>query len=81
MLSARQRWLCRRGMRELDLLIGRYLAQSYAAAPPAEQRAFQRLLELQDDELWHYLGGGPLPEEAELAALIRKLQNLPSSPT
>lgn len=78
MLSRKHQWLCRRGMRELDLLIGRYLADGYPTAESAEQRAFESLLELHDDALWHYVNGDAQPEDAALAALVRKFQNFPA---
>ena len=47
----RLEWRCRRGMRELDILMSRYLKYRYEAASPEEQAAFRRLLELPDPEL------------------------------
>lgn len=44
-------WRCRRGTRELDLLLSRYLEQAYAAAPPDEQARFVALLERRDSDL------------------------------
>ena len=45
------RWRCRRGMRELDVLLERYLAERWPQAGTAEQRAFAALLELSDPDL------------------------------
>jgi antitoxin CptB len=52
---AKLRWRCRRGMRELDVILERYLDQRYAEAPLAEQQAFETLLDLPDPELFAYL--------------------------
>ena len=49
------RWQCRRGMRELDALLTRYLDDRYAAAAEAEKRVFAEILELSDPELVRYL--------------------------
>jgi antitoxin CptB len=49
---ARLRWRCRRGMRELDVLLQRYLDQRYASAAEEEQQAFEALLELPDPQLF-----------------------------
>lgn len=49
------RWQCRRGMRELDQLLVRYLDTCYENASDADKRAFQALLELPDPELVGYL--------------------------
>ncbi|MEZ5671583.1 MAG: succinate dehydrogenase assembly factor 2 [Thiotrichaceae bacterium] len=37
-------WRCRRGMRELDLLLISYYEQYYPTADTAEQQAFVQLL-------------------------------------
>lgn len=50
-------WRCRRGMKELDLLLRDYLDQLWPAAASAERDAFARLLELPDPELASYLLG------------------------
>jgi antitoxin CptB len=68
----RLRWHCRRGMKELDILLVRYLDEQYGAAPPQEQEAFRRLLEIQDPVIYAYcLGSEPPPEH--LAALIGRV--------
>ena len=55
------RWRCRRGMRELDVLLERYLEERYPCAPSIEQQAFEALLELPDPELHAYLCGARCP--------------------
>jgi len=54
-LTARLRWQCRRGMRELDELLLDYLATRFEVAPAEEKAAFEALLELPDPELLGYL--------------------------
>jgi antitoxin CptB len=49
------KWQCRRGMRELDELLLKYLEQRYELAPDSEKAAFCALLELPDPELLGYL--------------------------
>ena len=48
---AKLRWQCRRGMKELDLLLEQYLANGYLLADDAEKTCFAELLVLEDDEL------------------------------
>ncbi len=61
----RLRWRCRRGMKELDVLLERWLDLHGAAATPQEQGCFESLLELQDPELARYLlAGEPHPDPA-----------------
>ncbi|MEI6458512.1 MAG: succinate dehydrogenase assembly factor 2 [Pseudomonadota bacterium] len=48
----RLKWRCRRGMRELDVLLGRYLSERWPSATPVEQAAFEAFLELPDPEIY-----------------------------
>ncbi len=70
----RLRWRCRRGMRELDVLLTRYLDHHYASAPSAEQAAFRRLLEAQDPELFALLLGRAEAENDAEQNLVRRLR-------
>lgn len=47
-MTARLKWLCRRGMKELDLLMESYLEEEYPHASETDRRAFETLLEYQD---------------------------------
>ncbi|NBS16751.1 MAG: succinate dehydrogenase assembly factor 2 [Gammaproteobacteria bacterium] len=49
------RWRCRRGMRELDTLLLRYLEEAYDKAVAAEKKAFEDLLDWPDEDLWRGL--------------------------
>lgn len=60
----RLQWRCRRGMRELDFLLQRYLAEGWLQATPAQRRAFGQLLELPDPELHGLLMGRLQPAGA-----------------
>jgi antitoxin CptB len=48
---ARLRWQCRRGTKELDLLLTEYLDNCYPAADPEQQQRFCEILKLDDTEL------------------------------
>lgn len=49
--SASLLWRCRRGTRELDLLLRAYLDGVYASADEEDRQAFERLVQLGDPEL------------------------------
>lgn len=70
---AKLRWRCRRGMRELDVVLERYLQHHYEQAPLAERAAFERLLELQDPELFGFLLRRERPQDPELAHVLDRL--------
>lgn len=73
----RLRWRCRRGMRELDQLMLRYLDGRWPAADEAERAQFLRLLDSEDDKLWRWFMGRERPEDAGLAAIVERILDLP----
>jgi antitoxin CptB len=73
--DARLRWRCRRGMRELDALLTRYLDQRYAAAASSERDAFARLLELPDPDLFGYLVGRTEAAEGPMRDVVARICN------
>ena len=74
------RWRCRRGMRELDQLLVRYLDQRWPHAPDVERGVFRRLLDGEDDTLWAWCTGSSRPADPELAALVDRIVQLPARP-
>jgi antitoxin CptB len=70
------RWRCRRGTKELDVLLERFALQVLPQASAAECRLFAELLELPDPLLAGYLLGGQTPAEPHLAQAIAKIHAL-----
>ena len=68
------RWQCRRGMRELDVLMTRWLERDWAGASSAERLAFQQLLALQDPELAEYLLRGDTPADPLQARVVLRIR-------
>jgi antitoxin CptB len=66
-------WRCRRGMKELDFLLLRYLRGRHAIATSDERAAFVEFLELPDPDIARYLLAGDVPTDARHAALCREL--------
>jgi antitoxin CptB len=64
------RWRCRRGMRELDVLLERYLRDRWPGAAPGQQAAFAALLELPDPELAALCLGQAVTAVAPLAEVV-----------
>lgn len=69
-------WRCRRGIRELDVLFGRFLASDYSALNTAEQADFQRMLDVQDPIIMDWLFGKYDSEDVGIQAIIEKLKQL-----
>jgi antitoxin CptB len=72
--EAKLRWRCRRGMRELDQLLGWYLEARYPVAADADKTAFAALLEQPDPELWAWLTGEGAPPQAQWRAIIDEIR-------
>jgi antitoxin CptB len=73
---SRLRWRCRRGMRELDVMLTRYLDRVWATASSTEHDAFVQLVELQDPDLFGYLVGRNTPAEESQRAVIARIRSL-----
>ncbi len=67
------RWRCRRGMKELDLLLTRYVDEQYGRAAADEQAAFRGLLELQDPTIYDYVLGRDVPTDPALLSLLEHI--------
>ena len=67
------RWRCRRGMKELDVLLTRYLDRDYDNAPLPQREAFETLLDLPDPEILDFILGRRSPENTELGLVIARL--------
>ena len=75
----RLRWLCRRGMKELDLLLNRYIEHGYTAACTAEQQTFAEILHMPDPELYDLILGRTESSDTDIADLIKTLRDSLSS--
>ena len=71
------RWRCRRGMRELDQLLDRWLERQWRQSPTAERAVFLRLLDTEDDTLWRWFLGHETSDDVEIAALVEHIRTLP----
>ncbi|PKL94818.1 MAG: hypothetical protein CVV18_07720 [Gammaproteobacteria bacterium HGW-Gammaproteobacteria-8] len=71
---ARLRWRCRRGMRELDLLLENWLQRDWPGASAEQRSAFESLLDTEDDLLWAWVTGQQAPANVAIAALVERLR-------
>jgi antitoxin CptB len=72
---SRLRWLCRRGMKELDVVLTRYLDHNYLSVSDAEQAQFRALLEMPDPDLYNLLLGRDTTSDPERTRLLQKLRS------
>jgi antitoxin CptB len=67
-------WACRRGMLELDVLLGNFLREVYTALNEQDKQHFIDLLSCPDPELFDYLMGRSQPEDANLAKMTAAIR-------
>ena len=74
----RLRWRCRRGMKELDLLLVAWLDEHWEAAGQDERLRFVRFLELQDPQIAGYLlrDESPATDNDTFEPLARQLRGI-----
>ncbi len=67
-------WACRRGMLELDVLLGNFLQEAFLTLKPTDQDDFVQLLSNNDQDLFMWLTGQKIAPEAATAAMIGKIR-------
>ena len=66
-------WRCRRGTKELDVLMQKFLNESYSTATPELQQAFERMLDMQDPELYDLLVGRKASSDQHINSVIEHI--------
>lgn len=72
-IPPRLRWACRRGMLELDVLLGGFLENAYVTLSPSEQDLFVRLLDCNDQELFEWFTKKAQSTDLELMYMVEKV--------
>ncbi len=70
------RWQCRRGVKELDVVLGDYLNNHYSQADEKEQKIFQKILRVEDPLLLACLMEDKPLKDPQQTALFKKLKTL-----
>lgn len=70
------RWRCRRGMRELDQLLERWLDRCWASSSDTEKEVFRRLLATEDDKLWRAFLGHDRLDDDDAQQLVHRIADL-----
>ena len=69
-------WRCRRGVRELDVLLSQFLASGYDSLEESERLDFERLLEIQDPTIMDWLYGRADVKDEGLKFIVDQLRQL-----
>ena len=70
----RLKWHCRRSLLELDLVFDRFWERHEDDLDAQGEAALERLLELQDHELWALVVGREVTDDPHLMGMIKQLQ-------
>jgi antitoxin CptB len=71
----RVRWRCRRGLLELDIVLGRFVEQRYARLDQAQKEAFDALLDMPDTVLWDMIAGREAPAQETQRTVLEWLRS------
>jgi len=74
--AGRLRWRCRRGLKELEVLLERFTERVLPQASRTDCRVYAELLELPDPLLLGYLLGRDTPAEPYLARAVGRIRAL-----
>ena len=74
--KSRLRWLCRRGMKELDVIMSGYLENHYANATDTEKNGFKALLEMPDPDLYALLLGRQTSSNFSIQHVARSIRDI-----
>jgi len=72
----RLKWHCRRSLLELDLVFDRFWVRHEGDLDAQGEAALERLLELQDHDLWALVIGREVTEDPQLMGMITRLQEV-----
>jgi antitoxin CptB len=72
----RLRWRCRRGLLELDIVLGRFVEQRYPVLDTEQRVVFDELLDLPDTELWDVITGKKEPTHAHQGVVLELLKEV-----
>jgi len=73
--KAKLKWHCRRGMRELDLLLDEFLENRYQTLSTIGRHSFERLLDCSNKDLVDWIMGGDLPQDEQLAEIVSRIRD------
>jgi len=66
----RLRWRCRRGLLELDIVLGRFVEHLYPTLNDAQRVSFDELLDMADNDLWDVITGSKELTQAHLREVL-----------
>lgn len=78
--TARLRWRCRRGVKELDVLMEHFLVEHLPRLAPAQMAALGRMLDANDPDLMDWIMERQPAPDADYLPLLQMLRQLIQAP-
>jgi len=72
--ASRLKWRCRRGMKELDLLLEHFVCRHHEALAAGKWPQLETLLETEDDTLWDWLQNPAAPGASCFHDLLEQIR-------
>jgi len=69
--KSRLKWACRRGMLELDVLLGPFVDEAFDELAEEDKLTFQRLLEVEDPDLFAWFMGHVKCSDPDLNKMVQ----------
>ncbi len=73
--KSRMLWRCRRGIKEMDIVLQDFIKNSYDELNNENKSAFSKLLEEQDLDILNWVLGKDKPEDKTLIEIIKKIRS------
>jgi succinate dehydrogenase flavin-adding protein (antitoxin of CptAB toxin-antitoxin module) len=74
------RWHCRRALLELDIVFQRFWAHTGDDLDEATAATLERLLEMQDHDMWELVSGRSATDDPQIKELVESLRALRATP-
>ncbi|HAG96135.1 MAG: hypothetical protein CMK83_23390 [Pseudomonadales bacterium] len=71
----RLRWHCRRGIKEVEVLLLPFFEEKYPALDEDDKKLFEKLLDQHDVEMFEWFTHRSKPEAADLARIVSMVLN------
>ena len=75
----RLKWSCRRGMKELDVLLEKFIARFEQELGAGAWPEFEQLLQVEDDRIWDWLQVPQCSEAADFRQLLSMIRRGPAN--
>jgi len=67
-------WRCRRGVKELDVILTQYLETGYDDSTDLDKQLFQDLLDYQDPDILRFFLRQEEPKDENIARIVEKIR-------